>query len=40
MEGEERFMKAVVFDKPKGPVKKDALKDTKSKAKGTLRRIK
>lgn len=40
MEGEERFMKAVVFDKPKAPVKKDAQKDTKSKTKGTLRRIK
>jgi hypothetical protein len=40
MEGGERFMKAVVFDKLKTPVKKDAQKDTKSKDKTTLRRIK
>jgi len=40
MEGEERFMKAVVFDKLKSPVRKDALKGTKSKTKPALRRVK
>lgn len=40
MEGEERFMKAVVFGKPGSPAEKDAFKDTKNKARGTLRRIK
>ena len=38
MEGEERFMKAVVFDTHKKPVKEDARKDTRGKA--ALRRIK
>ena len=40
MDGEERFMKAVVFDIPKPPIKKDNQKKTKTKAKATLRRIK
>ena len=40
MDGEERFMKAVVFDMPKPPIKKDNQKKTKTKAKATLRRIK
>ena len=44
MEGQERFMKAVIFDKLKAPVKKDARKKikskTKDKTKPTLRRIK